>query len=304
MLSLLSGCQLPLVPVHNYTFEASFIADGRQYSVSTTYQCHYEDMARLSMVGPDWHIRKGLEAVRIIGQLGDGSPFEILPPKATSDILCSEHVGPIASQLYIATADGGAISVDSTTSGVSPHGARLINSSLSLVSKETGVFLERQQWPSPTRAKRHFYTVQAVYYDASMWMPDQTIAKLVANKSVRWLDDEKDWPFNKWTDDDVAFARAREGKLRLNEYANVADRFPAALVGAEWKFIGPAQNVTVWRPALVQSDVMHTGDPVKTQWVEYFGHRIELPLNNFERIFYEPRSQRLVNFRAVYVDLW
>lgn len=127
---------------------------------------------------------------------------------------------------------------------------------------------------------------------------------MVRNTSVPWLDDMNVWPFTKWTDDDVAFARARENHPRLSGYADAGKRFPVAIAGEEWHFSGPNNDVTVWRPAPVKPDVKHWNEPGITRWIEYDGHRIELPLHAYYRLFYEQKSDRLIEFRAVQVDLW
>jgi hypothetical protein len=303
-LLLLAACQSPVVPVRNYTYNATFIADGRKYALSTSYQCHYEDLAWWSERGPGWHIRKGVAAIRIIGQLADGTAFEVLPFASTPDVFCSEHGGPIESQLFIATPDAGVASVGLSTDRIVPHKARLLQAALSFLGTDSGVFAAHKDWPTPTVPKQHFYRVQATYYDASLWKQDQNVLNMVGNKTIRWLDDARVWPFTEWTADDVAFARARQGNEWLNGYDDAGKRFPVALVGEAWRFNGPNNDVLIWRPAPAPPDVKHWSEPGITRWVEYDGHQIELSIRAFNRIFYEQKSQRLVEFRAVHVGLW
>jgi hypothetical protein len=300
----LAGCQPPVVPVRSYTFNATFVADGRQYVFSMPYQCHYEDLTWVSERGADWHVRKGMDALRIVGHLADGTAFEVLPSASTPDVFCSEHGGAVQSQLFIATSDGGAISVTPGTDAMTPHKARLSQTSLTLVSEDSARFLDHSKWPAPTKLGQHFYTVQARYYDASLWKQDPAIVTMVDNRTVRWLEDREAWPFDAWTDKDVAFARVRQRNRQLDEYADAGERFPLALVGDAWQFAGPDKDMTVWRPAPEQPDVKHWAEPGMTRWIDYDGHRIELSVHAYNRVFYEHKSDRLVEFRAVHVGLW
>jgi hypothetical protein len=291
----LAACQSPVVPVRSYTLNATFTADGRQYAFSTSYQCHFEDIAWVSERGPAWHIRKGTAAIRLIGRLEDGTDIEVLPSSDSPDVLCPEHSGEIASQLFIATPDGNVAGIKVGQDENAPHHAHLLRTTLSLAGTGSAAFSPREQWPAPTKPRRRFYTIQATYYDSTLWKP-QDIASMVNDKTIRWIDDANVWPFTQWAHSDVAVARSRQGIKQLSGYEDAGRRFSVAAAGEDWRFTGPNNDVTVWRPARMQPD--------SRQWIGYAGHRIELPLHLYYRLFYEQKFDRLIEFRAVYVDLW
>lgn len=296
MLLVLAACQSPVVPVRSFTYDASFDVDGRRYVFSTSYQCHYEDVAWVSERGPGWHIRAGAASVRIIGRLDDGTPFEILPSSAAQETLCAEHVGNADSQLFIATPGGDVVGISSGTDKSAPHRARLLESSLSMTGTGSAAFADREHRPAPTKPARRFYTVQATYYDDALWKEQPAIAAMVRGKTIRWLEDARVWPFVEWTDADVAVERARQSSKQLSGYDDAGKRFPVTMAGETWRFTGPNDDARIWRPLRTDAN--------PPRWIEYAGYRIELPVRNSNRLFYERKSDRLIEFRVVYVDLW
>lgn len=296
ILLALVACQSPIVPVRSYTFNATFAADGRQYALSLAYQCHYEDIGWISARGPAWHVRKGTAAVRIIGRLNDGTAFEVLPSPEMANDFCPEHGGEITSRLFISTTEGNVRGLTAENDKDTPHQARLLQSTLKLVDTGYALFSERMQWPQQTTPAQHFYTIQATYYDSASWKQNPDIAALVHDKTVPWFDDATVWPFMQWTDNDVIVARARQHIKQLSGDNDAGKRFAVAPFGKDWRFAGPNDDVTTWRPARRQ--------PESRDWIEYAGRRIELPLHRYDRLFYEEKSERLIEFRAVYIDLW
>lgn len=118
VLSILGGCQAPIVSVRNISYVVVLNVDGKPQNLKVQYKCHYENNNWLSTRGAFWWIRSGNESASILSALADGTQFTISPkpaewittntrqsdgtvwqtrhaPIGKVDSLCPENTGPI-----------------------------------------------------------------------------------------------------------------------------------------------------------------------------------------------------------------
>lgn len=306
-LLLLSGCQLPMVKTSNHSFSAKFIVDGKLYDLKTDYTCHYENTTWLSAHGYFWHIRDGISVVRVVGKLEDGSLFEVLPRSPYWNFsFC--HAGSIDASLFIQSNDLQVESFNKSKGVSTTRNVQLIDTKLTYNSSGLGVFVEAQSWPKQLTPTSSYYTVQATVYENSRWKNNPEIVDLIKSKKILWLESANSYPFLAWSNNDKAFAKLRQGDDKIDGYNDSAIRFSLIPDGDSWVFSSSNSNATKWRTEPLPSNLSEKNELTPSQkfkrWVVYGDTRIELPLRDYYRLFYEPEHDRLIEFRAEHVGLW
>ena len=131
------------------------------------------------------------------------------------------------------------------------------------------------------------------------------IRDFIDARKIPWLNSGTVYPFSRWSDDDVKFAREYRGALRWP--ASQVSLIPSADANEIWsaaKSAGPIQWVR--EPVPVNDEEKRraaTMDKFK-RWIEYRGSRIEIPLKDYYRLLYDKERDRILQFRVEHVDLW
>lgn len=308
-LLLLMGCQAPLVKTRNLTFESRFIVNGKPYDLKTDYTCHYEDLKWLSERGKDWHIRGGVSTVRIIGNLADGSLFEVLPRPPYSDFsFCPDKTQTIDANIFIKLNDSQVESFNKNSITSANNTIKLLDARLSYSKSGVDKFVEVKNWPKQPNPAQHFYSVQATIYNSTSWKNRPEIVDLIRSKKIVWLKPGLTYPFSGWTNNDIEFARLRQYDKNINGYDDPANRIPLVPNGDSWLFVNPSRDAVQWRieplPSSQSEEIGLVPSQKFKRWIVYGDSRIELPLRNYYRLFYEPEYDRLIEFRAEHVALW
>lgn len=301
---LLSGCQSPLVATRSYSFDSTIKVNDKQYQTKTLYTCHHEDVTWISSRGKDWHIREGRDAVRAIGSLEDGMRFEILPkPKDWSDNFCPGQTEPVDVRLFVERDDSKVESFDRLRDLSTTHNVELMDTKISLISLGLAKFVDHHEWPPRNRPSKRYYTVHAIVYQSGAWKNEREIAALVNSKRILWLENGKAYPFSKWTENDVAFAR-----LNLNRGSDRTLKLPLVPRDEDWVFSSADRNAIQWRLEPLPSSKSEEHELVPSakfkRWIVFNDSRIEIPLRTYFRTFYQPEQDRLIEFRVEHVDLW
>lgn len=309
---LLAGCQFPIVTTRSNSFDTNFLVNGKAYNLKTPYICHHEDLVWFSSRGKDWHIRqRGTigSAIKISGALEDGTRFEVLPSSASlKSSFCSDKSAPVSVRLFIEIDDTLVESFDSNRKTSSSRRVDFNESRFSYYGAGLDLFSEQQNWPIMAGSSKRYFTIQAVLYDSAAWGNKPDVVNLVRSKKIPWLEIGKTYPFTIWTDSDVEFAKLRQYDPSLNGYSDPAPRIPLELKGENWTFSERNQNVFQWQveplpSSTVESNEIHPSDIFK-RWITVNGSRIEIPLINYYRTFYQPELDRILEFRVEHVDLW
>jgi len=298
-----------MVTTRSYSFDATIVVSGKQYQVRTPYTCHHEDLTWISSRGKDWHIREGSSVVRAIGSLEDGARFEVLPrPKHWNYSFCSDQTEPIDVRLFVEKDGSQVEAFDRLRNLSATRNVEFIETKISHVSSGLAPFIEHHDWPSRISPAKRYYTVQAVIYQSAAWKNKPEIAALIASKKILWLENGKTYPFSTWAENDVAFARLRQYDRDLNGYTDPTPRVPLVPKNEDWLFSSLDRNAVQWRLEPLPSNKSEEQERVPSEkfkrWIVFKDSRIEIPLRNYYRTFYQPEHDRLLEFWVEHVDLW
>lgn len=302
---LLSGCQSPLVATRSYSFDTTFVVNGKQYEVKTPYTCHYENSTWLSAGGKYWHIREGRGVVRAIGLLEDGTRFEAFPIPRD---YCPTKTESIDVRLFVEK-DGSQIeSFDRLRNLSAARNVEFIDTKLTNSGSGLAAFVEYSSWPPQIVPAKRYYTAQAVVYQNTAWKNKPEIVELIKSKKILWLENGKTYPFSTWTENDVAFAKLRQFDPDINGYTDHTPRLPLAPDGENWVFSTEDRNAIQWHleplPSSASEERAWAPSEKFKRWIIFKGSHIEIPLRDLYRTFYQPEYDRLLEFRVEHVDLW
>lgn len=322
---LLFGCQSPVVPVKNISYDVSVQVDGYTYKLTTKYKCYYEDIAWLSERGADWHIRGNEDPLKITGTLHDGSRFEALPfnlyrpndPYSSSGGRCPEHSRDVETMFYIedkrnpSHVEG--FSTNDTTSNL--HKVKILDSGLHIDSFGVAPFHNPQHdKPGPVRDGKAYYTVSMTVLAApnlAMW---KGLGDFIQQKHLPWLIRGGDNPFHDWTSDDVDFSRNYSQiftwkTTRTTTGAPLADvvEYYGTPIGDEWQLQQQnSQSASQWHaepPDICKIDCLNPEHMTK-KWIRYDGAHIEIEFSTYFRYFYDPVRNEIISLSVEHVHLW
>ena len=295
---LLGGCiNSPLVPSRSITYEVSFNADGKVYQVNKQFQCHYEDVSLFSQRGSLWHIREGIQASVIIGQLTGGEPFQIhvqsvpTASRGFNNSRCVSETTDVRSMVFLEDPlDGGQlISFDHQRTTAPKHQLKILSSRLVLRGAGLGILKEPSYKPPP-EPRRMFYRLAVTRYPHGDWAKLSRLKDVVEQKRVPWLERGNAYPFTGWGGDDVAIARA---------YGTFLNGFPGT---RETSPLIPNAAGDEWREPSAEDSAWHWRDEASAAprvWTAYKGSRIEVPISSYYRLLYDPESGDLVRLQRV-----
>lgn len=305
----LSGCQTPIISTRTYSFESKFLTGGKSYELKFPYICHNEDLSWISTRGSDWHIREGRNSVKIFGRLEDKSRFAVLPRIKQWDYsFCSEQTTPIDVRLFVEVDDIKVESFDRFKNTSSIRKVSLLESKLSRLRSGLDAFSEQQNWPPQATPSKRFYTIYAIIYEKSVWKNKPRIIDLIENKKIVWLENGKTYPFTTWADNNREFGRIREFDPSINGYTDPAPRIPLIPEGEDWNLLAPSNSAVQWRLEPLPANAKEENEVVPSEkfkrWIIFNDSRIEIPLRSHYRTFYQPKQERILEFRVEHVDLW
>lgn len=312
-----TGCvQLPLVLVRDVSHEIAFEVDGKLLKNAQDFRCHYEDRTWISDGGKDWHIRESVNAARVQGALPTGNRYQAIVrqsnaiyPSVVDSEVCVSSSQAVESYLYVESRPGQVERFDQTRTQGSNLSIHNLQSRLTVRGKAADAFKEQKEWPRPVRPSSRYYTIAMTIYERSEWADRAEVAALIRSGKIQPLNPDGTYPFENWSDDDVVIARLRQLDKRLGIYFPTgAGKLPFKPSGHDWT---PAPNIREaiqWLESPIKANAPQQGPGtvamMPKQWVLYNGSRIQVPLGTYYRFFYEPKLDRLVQFRSEEVDLW
>lgn len=310
---LLSACQSPLVAMRNLSYEGKFEVNGEQYEFNVPYGCHYEDVSWISSRGASWHNRAGSGLVKVIGKLSDGSRFEVLPVRPWSGYgeTCADQPEAATARLFIEQPTGRVESFDNPSSRPVTHKVTALESRFVFKGAAIAAYEPQENWATNKRreapATVRYYTVWVTEYGKDNWEDRRRsgIRDFIDARKIPWLNSGTVYPFSRWSDDDVKFAREYRGALRWP--ASQVSLIPSADANEIWSAAKSAGTIQwVREPVPVNDEEKRraaTMDKFK-RWIEYRGSRIEIPLKDYYRLLYDKERDRILQFRVEHVDLW
>ncbi|WP_227107411.1 hypothetical protein [Chromobacterium rhizoryzae] len=300
-----AACQPPVVPLKTYSFNVKFDVNGKSYDVSEKFNCHYEDVSWISTKGAEWHIREGSDVVRIYGVIDNDISFEIIPNQPWPKSFCFDESGPLDVQVFIKNKNGLVESFDKNRLVSSFYNFRLVDARID--SRTWGVDFFEKKHKLLELATRSYYTVVVNFYGEDKWSRNEGAADFVEERKIIWFEKNKAFPFSGWGKDDVELARIRWDDENLKEDGAFARQNVLKPNGAAWVISTSNVEAINWlqEPAMAggEEGIELTSSERRSSWVSYRGSKIELPIRDYYRIFYEPDENRLVEFVAQSVKL-
>ena len=300
-----------MVGVRNLSYEMRFDVDGHHYEFKYDYSCHYEDVSWISTRGPSWHDRSG-KKIRIIGQLSDGSRFAALPlvPSYGNAVTCPDKTEEVKSRLFIEMPNGQVESFDNAGDASALRRVSILGSRIRFIGSALASFEPPESRPRNTQAlpnvSRRYYTIWLSEYGKPSGKDPYGLAiqDYINQRKIPWLESGTTFPFTGWSNDDAKFAREYKGALR-----SAQAKIPLVMDGApeeSWRVETPPGAVR-WVAEPVANTATATNaktPPMISRWVAYNGNQIEVPLQNYYRLFYDQQRERIIEFSVSHVDLW
>ncbi|NHR06523.1 hypothetical protein HA052_15125 [Chromobacterium haemolyticum] len=301
----IAACQPPVVPLKSYSFNVKFDVNGKLYEVNEKFKCHYEDVSWISTKGAEWHIREGTDMVRGYGAIDNDVSFEIIPKQPWPKSFCFDSSGPVDVQVFIKKKNGLVESFDKNRVVSSSYNFRLVDARINLRTWGVGFFEKKHKFLE--LALKPYYAVSVNFYGEDKWGRNEEAADFVDKKKIIWFEKNKAYPFKGWGRDDMEFSRLRWDDDGLKADGAAAEQSVLKPKGDVW--IISASNIEAinWLQESTEDESekgIESASPEKrSSWVNYKGSKIEVPIRLYERIFYEPEENSLVEFVAQTVEL-
>lgn len=281
-------------------YEVIFGADGKRYQLHTDYECHYEGHE-----GPEggyqvrsWTLKGAERLLRMVDKLSGGEPLTVFP-KNLHLRFWDEDAGPcpmnatnVRSQIVAA------LGPDPTTlerfdqehvEFMSHHVALLDSRILPLAAGTPAVAqISEGAAAGPNSPQKTYYSISATAVPLSSVAGREGLKQFVLGKHVPWLSSGQSYAFQKWTDDDVQFARKYGGiftteddfRGKLDQITPGLRVYGSARDGKDWKIQrDKPQLASQWIPIPTKNaaDEPPSNVPEMTKiWVDYQGARIEV----------------------------
>jgi hypothetical protein len=281
---LLCGCQSPLVIRHDMVYEADVLIDGKSETLTKKYSCHYENVTYFSERGSEWHDRKDIYNIRIVGSLPDGTAFEVAPKKIGWGNLrdfCTETERHVESRLYLRKGISSVDSFDSSHTVTADHAIQVNDARVRFVASGVDAFVSQQD--SKPQPVSKYYTVFAKIYEASSWKNKPELLAMVGGRKVTWL-----------VKNDVYPNKRPDGELEL-----LWERFSKDKPAHAYRLLSFMIDDHMWHPAEQQNAIHWMSSPQERVniLVEYKGRRLELSgWLGVGRVFYVPEEDSIVEF--------
>lgn len=311
-----TGCQLPLVSSRTIELASDFVVDGKAYSIKKSYECHHENTGWLSARGADWHVREGEDTVELSGTLEDGRRFKIVPEKRYSSSVWyrsfCEQTGPVSivndfsANLYLFANNETVESFSGGNQSSRHFHVASFTAKLNLLHSGVSTFASQDEWPRVKKgAKASYYSISSVVYEKSAWAKFPILREDIESKRIVWLDLKKDHPLLQWGENDKNFASRQPIFGTYFGYRMLPSgvlKPPLTMwfapEGETWVPKDSMRNARPWFLLPDRTNAKGNENPVAglTHWVSYKGVKIEVPVRNYFRLFYEPETETLIKF--------
>jgi Protein of unknown function (DUF3617) len=311
----------PPVPisVRHYRYESALKGDGRNYHLNTEYQCRLEGNPTAAFNQLEWRLQGGMNRLKVVGKLPDGSDFKIQPLHLDWWISdrnagpCPDSTKTIGSEIWVTSVRSAPrierFDANHVTS--KDHQLQLVESKVVLEKTDSVPPGTPGLSPPPYVEDRpQYYTVEIISVPAASVSSYKGLKEFTEQKRIPWLTDGQAYSFTVWSDDDVAFARNY-----TSIFATEDDRRGGAgkdAEGLKTYYASPSNNewlidredpelASRWLLMPDRKDAdkqVPRPDPaaMTKTWIVYEGGRIEIPLFSFYRVLYDPKRDEYVQF--------
>ena len=303
-------------------YEATLSADGKRYQLQTEYECRYEshEGTEGGYQVRSWTLKGSEKLFRITDKLSDGELLTVFPKNlhlrswAEDSGPCPMSATNVRSQIVTALGPEPAAleRFDREHVEFMTHHVALLDSRIVPLPAGTPAVTQVSEGaaPGPTSPEKTYYSISATVVPLSSVAAREGHKEFIAEKHVPWLSSGQSYAFQKWTDDDVQFARKYVGiftteddfRGKLDEITAGLRVYGAARDGNDWKIQrDKPQLASQWIPIPTKSaaDEPPTNVPAMTKtWVNYEGARIEVAVFSYYRLFYDPKHDELIELGA------
>ena len=299
----LVGCQSPVVAKRDYSYTVVFTVDGESYRAALDWSCFHEKANWINM-GDDsaaWHPRM-IEGVkngfRAMGELRDGSRFEVLPVNFSEDYAykpCPADGLSLKSAVFIQDAGDPqrVTEFDDMRSKNHAHKVHILESKVTLNASGLSTFTDSNYWPTAAIAKSYFYSITMTIYAASLWSKDIHVSDFVKQRKIDWISKNGTYPATIETNGDGDFA---------GTFIVYVERSPS-FVPPEPRYLTPTADSWIADDRAFATDWI-SGSGRGVAWVTYEGSKIEIPLDRGIRFVFDSSRNEVIGFRVERVALW
>ena len=310
----------PPVPisVRHYHYESSLKGDGRNYHLSTEYQCRLEGDSTAPFNQLEWRLQGGMNRLKLVGKLPNGSAFKVQPLHLDWRIwdknagTCPDSTRTIDSEIWVTAVQSPAkIERFDANHGTSrEHQLQLIESKLVLDKTDSVPSGTPGLKPPPYVEDRpQYYSVEMISVPAPSVSSQKGLKEFTEQKRIAWLAGGQSYPFTAWNDDDVAFARNYTGMFTTEDDrrggpgkdAEGLKTYFALSTKNEWHIDRDYDLASQWLLLPDKKDAdkrLPEPDPaaLTKTWIDYDDARIEIPLFTHYRVFYDPKRDEYLQF--------
>jgi Protein of unknown function (DUF3617) len=313
------------IAVRHLRYEASVIGDGRTYRLNSEYQCRLEGDRAAAVTELQWQLRGGMNRLKLIGKLPDGSEFKILPihldwrPWDKNAGMCPDSTQTIDSEIWmrLVLSPPRMERFDRKHVRSDHHQLRLVESRLVLEKSDVVPPGETVDREPPYREDRpQYYQVRMTTVPAASVSDQKGLKEFTEQKRIPWLTKDQSYPFTAWSENDVTFARNYMGIFTDEDDrrggpgtdAEGLKTYDAVPTGNEWHMERPGSDAaSEWllmpaRQTTDQNAPPPNPETMTKTWIVYDGARIEIAQFNFYRVLYDPIRDEYAYFWINRVD--